>query len=214
MARRSGRGCGHRSTPLTLLANGFYVALQQVTAYDGLQWANALPPVAVVSSNLIHDTYSAYRVPTQPISTGGPGIEYVGLDLGWGDASIFTPASILGLNVWLDASQLILLMAQQYIRGRDLAVGGTAPTVETGINTMTYKTNAANGKGVVRFMAGNSSHLHGVTTAVVDYTMIYVTRRWGPICGSGVLDQVPRHTTSLSGSIHRCRTSLTAARAG
>lgn len=98
----------------------------------------------------------------------------------------FTPATLSGLVVWLDAADLGSIGSAWTDKSgtghHGTIVGSPAPTI---------RTNALNGKSVVRF-AANEGRVRGTGTGVTyDHTLVYVTRLWGPNVGRSFTCQYP-----------------------
>jgi hypothetical protein len=173
---------------VTLVHGGYYALLSNVTAYDGQNWKN---PGPITMHPYINNIYGAYRVPAGALATTASNESFIGLDLGWTAPGVVTqPPVTSGLNVWLEASQLGLADGAIVYTWPNF-VWGPTPVMETGLVPATLKANASNGRGVIRFSGGNASHLHGLTDATHDFTMIYVVRRWGGIVGRGFSTQYP-----------------------
>jgi len=69
-----------------------------------------------------------------------------------GGAAAFSPASIPGLQLWLDASQIVGLNDGDVVTTwQDLSGNGNDVTQTTGSRQPTYQTNEVNGKPCVRF---------------------------------------------------------------
>lgn len=93
----------------------------------------------------------------------------------------WSPDSITGLDVWLDASQLGLADGATVAAWPNLGAGAD-PTILSGSPSLTFKAGVANGNGVVRFGA-NGDRVRGTTDAYHNYAYIGITRRWGPTYG-------------------------------
>jgi hypothetical protein len=100
------------------------------------------------------------------------------LELALGAESFaFSPASLPGLAVWLDAAQLGLADGAAVAAWPNL--GSDAALVPTMLGTPlpVLKAGLLNGKPVVRFQTGMGG-LRGRTSVMQDYTLIYVGRVW------------------------------------
>lgn len=98
----------------------------------------------------------------------------------------FDPSTLPGLVVWLDAADLSSIGSAWTDKSgtghHGTIVGAPAPTI---------RTNALNGKSVVRF-AANEGRVRGTGTGVTyDHTLVYVTRLWGPNVGRSFTCQYP-----------------------
>ena len=176
--------------PLTLLANGYYSVLQETTASDGLQWSNADVNAIAIAGSEIANLYSCYRVPGGGPNANTVNAMYVGLDLGWNFAPVVNPPVMTGLVHWLDPSRLALADGAAVTTWPNLGTGaqptfiGTPPPV--------FKAARLNGKGVVRFTAGQSGLRSAWSGASLDdYTLIYVVRWIGPGVGRAFSMQYP-----------------------
>lgn len=91
-------------------------------------------------------------------------------------ATGFTPKSIAGLALWLDASQpsSITLNSGNVSQWRDLSGNGRHATQETALNQPAYNTNPLNGRGTINFTT--SSSLSGSYVAVTDHSLFVVCR--------------------------------------
>jgi hypothetical protein len=96
----------------------------------------------------------------------------------------WTPASLLGLNIWLDATQLALADGARVSAWPNLG-SGPATFVSEWDPYAFYKANALNGHGLVRISA-NGTRIRFTGTGVnKDWTMACVVRNWGPTGGIG-----------------------------
>lgn len=101
----------------------------------------------------------------------------------------FSPASIAGLTVWLDASQLALADGAGVSPWPDLSGNANHGTI-TGTPPPAVRANALNGKRVVRFKpnegmvrGNNGIGSSGLPAPFYNYTIMYVTRTVGPTVG-------------------------------
>jgi hypothetical protein len=97
----------------------------------------------------------------------------------------FNPASVVGLTVWLDASQLALADGAAVSPWTDLSGRNNHGTI-VGTPAPKVRTNALNGNRVVRFtmnegrVRGNCDMTwSGLPAPAYNYTLVYVTRQWG-----------------------------------
>jgi hypothetical protein len=116
------------------------------------------------------------------------------------------PSTISGLEVWLDASQLALADGANVSVWTNMG-SGAQPTLALSLPLSIFKTNVTNGKSVVRFGAGGT-RLRGTVSSTHDFTIIYITRRWGTTVGRSFSTQLPPTNIPLD-SIVRCRTYVT-----
>jgi hypothetical protein len=114
---------------------------------------------------------------------------YAGANKTWPPPRPFTPLDLPGLQVWLDASQLGLADGAPVHVWPNLGPG-PQPRIDASLPLTVFKANAANGNGVVRFGV-SGSRLRGSVNANFDYTIAYVTRRWGGNVGRSFSTQLP-----------------------
>lgn len=109
----------------------------------------------------------------------------------------FSPLTLPGLNVWLDASQLALADGAGVSPWPDLSGKGN-PGVVSGTPPPVVRANALNGLRVVRFkpnegrVRGNTAlSVSGLPAPGYNYTIVYVTRMVGPTVGRSFAGQYP-----------------------
>jgi len=174
--------------PLTLLANGYYSVLQEVTASDGLQWSNADVNAIAIAGSETSNLYSCYRVPGGGPNANTPNAMYVGLDLGWNFPDVPTVPVTAGLAVQHDAYQLSLADGATVTAWPNTGTANQAPFVGTPLPT--FKAGVTpTGLPAVRFSA-NGAGLRGDNRSLYSgfpmkhtWTMLYVARRWGTTGG-------------------------------
>jgi len=89
----------------------------------------------------------------------------------------WTPAQIAGLGLWLDASQLALTDGADVTVWPDLSGLGNDVSCRVGTdNPPAFKTNAANGLPVIRFVSANSEFLFRSTSIGVVGHMVVVAK--------------------------------------
>jgi hypothetical protein len=192
----SGKAAGEYAwtaiAPFTLLANNYYALMMVVTAWDGQTWTN--PGPTSFTSDIIN-VNECYRHLGTAVLGGVPNQQFVGFDLGWDAPPPFVPTDISGLSVWLDASQLGLA---------DGANVNGWPNLGSGTDAITYgtppvlRTAMLNGKPVVRFSAGQGI-IYGTSDCAANYTVLYVSRRWGATAGRSFSSYYPTATNFLVG---------------
>ena len=96
----------------------------------------------------------------------------------------WTPASLPGLSIWLDAAPLALADGAQVSAWTNLG-SGPSTVFHDSLPLATFKTNQLNGKSIVR-LGTNGSRIRFTGTGInKDYTMACVVRNWGPTGGIG-----------------------------
>lgn len=161
-------------TPATLLADGYYALMSNVTDGDGQMWPD-VGAVTMVSS--IAEAYAAYRISGYGLTLAYPGALYIGLDLGWVVSP--PPPVTTGLVVRLDALSLDLADGDPVTAwpnlgsGADPTIYAVPPTFMTGVTP--------SGGPSVRESVGN--FIGGVHSLTQDYTIFHVVRMWGSNTG-------------------------------
>jgi hypothetical protein len=174
--------------PLTLLANGYYAVMQEVTAFDGLLWSNADVNAIAIGSSETSNLYSTYRVPGGGLNANTPNAMYVGLDLGWNFPDVPTIPVTSGLAVQHDASQLALADGATVTAWLNTGTANQAALVGTPLPTFKAAVTPT-GLPAVRFTAngaglrGDNRSLYSGMPMKHTWSMLYVARRWGPIGG-------------------------------
>ena len=112
----------------------------------------------------------------------------------WGGEPPFSPSSITGLSVWLEASALSLADGAAVTSwsnpGSDID-----PAF---VNTPIFKTGVTpTGLPVVRF--DGTTRMRGTTVSTTQYTIVYVSRRWGPTPGRCFTAPYPEGSNFLLG---------------
>lgn len=134
---------------------------------------------------------SKFYVGSQPVSA-----VYAGANKVWPS---WTPKSLAGLLVWLDASQISAITTQW----PDLS-GGNRHGLIYSSPPPVIRTNALNGLPVVRFKPNEgrvrSGSVFGLSgTGPYNYTLTYVTRMVGPAVGRAYTSQYPEGGNFLVG---------------
>ena len=146
------------------------------------------------------NTADAVYLGTQPADA-----VYLGATQVWPPPSGFDPSSLAGLTVWLDASQLGLADGASVTSWPNLG-SGAAPTIVPGVAAppLTMKTGMLNGLPVVRFTVSGSRVRGAWTSAIYEWTVIYLCRLWGANVGRAFSVQYPpsnlligMHTTAM-----------------
>lgn len=95
-------------------------------------------------------------------------------------AGSFSPSSITGLGIWLDASQLALADNAPVNPWSNLAPSGPATTIDGAIAPPTISTTKLNGQRVVRFRQGEGRLRTPSSGINYAFTVAYVARIVGP----------------------------------
>lgn len=109
---------------------------------------------------------------------------------GFVPGSGFSPASVAGLALWLDASDAATITTATGVSSwADKSGGGRTATQATGSAQPTVQTAAQNGKNTLRFTEASSQFLtlsSALNVSATGYTIFAVMRRGGPASANKV----------------------------
>jgi hypothetical protein len=111
----------------------------------------------------------------------------------WPEEPVWDPASLPGLILWLDASQLALADGAYVDTWPDLTTGKVGTNFNTVPNRPTMRANALNALPVVRFTPGGGLRWATGHTSVpgLNWTCVFVSRMWGGTAGRVVSGGYP-----------------------
>lgn len=135
----------------------------------------------------------AVRIPSGPLILGRGG----GLQVKASSAAAFTPASLSGLQVWYDATQIVSTDGTALGTWSDVSGNGRNATQATGANKPIYKTGIQNSLPVVRCGASPVQYVQAATwgTLAQPNTVVVVgsvTSTFGYLVDGG--DSTNRHS--------------------